>query len=158
MSRKLGTSINEINLNDNIGFLFMLNLVEFKQATIKKTPGTKEVFVLNQSSPVYVKNETLITGDDIVSAEANEDDSIGNNIAIKLTSKGMDLINKVAKDDVFPMLVFFVNEKPIKVIHHVSEIDTPELTAVINEDKDFIISIAELIKSGIGGSSLEGDS
>lgn len=150
MPIKLGTSSNNIELQDNIGFV-MSNSIEFKQASMKKAHGAEEVFVLNQSSPVYVKNEALITGDDIISVEANEeDDSLKNSITIKLTPKGMELVNKVAKDKDFPMLVFFVNGKSIRAIHHVSEIDRPEMIAVIDEDKDFVISIAELIKSGMG--------
>ena len=79
----------------------------------------EEVFVLNQSDPVYVKNETLLTGNDILSVKVNEDDFAGNSIIIKLSPKGMQLINKAAKDKDFPMLVFFVNGKSIRVFHHV---------------------------------------
>jgi hypothetical protein len=129
----------------------MLNSVEYKQASGKKVPGTEEVFVLNQSDPVYVKNEALLTGNDILSVKVNEDDLTGNSIAIKLSQKGMQLINKAAKDSDFPMLVFFVNGKSIRVIHHVSELDSPEMIAISDEDKDFVISLAELIRSGIPG-------
>ena len=129
----------------------MLNSVEYKQASIKNVPETEEVFVLNQSDPVYVKNETLLTGNDILSVKVNEDDFAGNSIIIKLSPKGMQLINKAAKDKDFPMLVFFVNGKSIRVFHHVSELDSPEMMTIIDENKDFVFSLAELIKSGIPG-------
>lgn len=129
----------------------MLNAVEFKQASIKKVPGTKEVYVLNQSFPVYVKNEILMTGEDIVTVDVDEDNTSENRIIIKLTTKGMELINKAAKDKAFPMLVFFVNGKSIRVIHKVNQIDEPEVVMVVNkdEDRDFVGAFAELIKSGI---------
>jgi hypothetical protein len=129
----------------------MLNTVEYKQASIKKLPGTKEVYVLNQTFPVYVKNEVLMTGEDIVSVDVDEDNTSENRIIIKLTQKGMELINKVANDKAFPMLVFFVNGKSLRVIHKVNPIDEPEVVMVVSKDEDraFIGAFAELIKSGI---------
>lgn len=131
----------------------MLNTVEYKQASIKKLRGTKEVYVLNQSFPVYVKDEVLMTGEDMVSVDVDENSTSENRIIIKLTPKGMKLINKAAKDKIFPMLVFFVNGKSIQVIHNVNPIDDPEVIMVVNKDEDryFMGAIVELIKSGIKG-------
>ena len=127
----------------------MQNIIEYKQASSREKPGCEEVYVLNQSYPVYVKKEALLTGDDILSVDAYEDELNGNVINIELSPKGMNLINMAAKDKDFPMLVFFVNQKSIEVIHKIYELEKPEIMMITNEDKDFTIALTELIRSGL---------
>jgi preprotein translocase subunit SecD len=131
----------------------MPNNVEYRQATNERRPGTDEIFVLNQTDPVYVKKEALLTGDDILSADVQEDSLFGNAISIKLSEEGMNLINQAAKDKDFPMLVFFVNGKSMQVIHKIDKLDQPEIMMTTNEDHDFTVALAELIKSGVRAES-----
>ena len=130
----------------------VMNVVEFRQASIRELPGTKEFYVLNQSLPVYVKQDTLLTGDDILSAEYEFHEIYGDSIVIQITQQGMQKINFAKRNKSFPMLVLFVNGKSIEAIHHFRELDEPVIIMTGDEDVDFTITLAELIKSGIPSS------
>jgi xanthine/CO dehydrogenase XdhC/CoxF family maturation factor len=127
----------------------VINVVEFKQASMRELPGTREFYVLNQSLPVYAKEKALLTGDDIVSAEYEFNEMYGDSIIIQITQHGMQKVNFAKTNKSFPMLVLFVNGKPIEAIHHFRRLDQPVIIMIGDEDTDFTITLAELIKSGI---------
>ena len=127
----------------------MDNLIEFKQGSINIKPNTKEVFVVNQSAPVYVKKKALLTGGDIVSVEVVKDKYKNTGVKILLSSKGLIKYNFAARDSQFPMLVFFLNGKSIQVIHWLYELNEQEGVVIIYEDNDFAVTFAALINSGI---------
>ncbi len=127
----------------------MSNIIEFVQGSKTKQMGTKEVLVLNQSDPVYVKEKAVLTGYDIISLEECKGDFFENFIRLKLSLKGMEQLNEAYKDKNFPMLVFFVNGVSMQVIHSFCDLDEPKMVIALDEDDDFFIAFAELIKSGM---------
>lgn len=131
----------------------MRNIIEFKSGAKIKQEDTKIVFTVNQNDPVYVKSDIILTGDDITSVECfiekYDDELLEHYIRIGLSIEGMEQINKAARDQKFPKLILFSNGTPMDIIHGFCILDKPEMYLAMGDDKDWAVTMAELIKSGM---------